>query len=270
MAEGVLNSPGFIVAIPARFASTRLPGKPLRLIAGKPMIARVAERAIAAGAADVVVATDDVRIEHALASLPIRVFRSRADHHSGSDRLAECVTALGFADDTIVVNLQGDEPLAPPDAIRSLAGVLAACGTTMATLASPFRDATELFDPNVVKVVCDAVGDALYFSRAPLPWVRGAFAAGERRGRLPCGVPFLRHIGLYAYTVEALRRFSVLPRTALESAESLEQLRALEHGWKIRVAMTPAEFPAGVDTEDDLARVEAVIRAGGRGRSGSE
>lgn len=248
----------FIVAIPARYASTRLPGKPLRSIAGEPMILRVARQALAAGAAEVVVATDDARIADALREAPVRVVMTRADHASGSDRLAECARQLGWADDAIVVNLQGDEPLAPPSGIRAVAECLASGSAPMATLATPIENARELFDPNCVKVVAGLDGHALYFSRAPLPWARDAFA--RTHDALPAGQTFLRHIGIYAYRAGFLRRFATMAPTPAERAESLEQLRALEHGHRIAVRVAPEPFPAGVDTPEDLARVEAILR----------
>ena len=248
----------FIVAIPARYASTRLPGKPLQMIAGEPMIVHVARRAIAAGAAQVVVATDDVRIADAMRDAPVRVVMTRADHASGSDRLAECAEQLRWADDAIVVNLQGDEPLAPPSGIRAVAECLASANAPMATLATPIESARELFDPNCVKVVAGLDGSALYFSRAPLPWARDAFA--RTRDTLPEGHPCLRHIGIYAYRAAFLRTFAVLAPTPAERAESLEQLRALEHGHRIAVRLAPEPFPGGVDTPQDLARVDALLR----------
>ena len=251
----------FVVAIPARYASTRLPGKPLQPIGGEPMIAHVVRRARLAGAAEVVVATDDVRVADALQGHPVRVLITRPDHASGSDRLAEAAGQCGWDEETVVVNLQGDEPLAPPAGIRAVAQALAESDAPMATLAAPIVDAHELFDPHCVKVVADRDGHALYFSRAPLPWAREAFAAS--RERLPEAVPFMRHIGIYAYRAGFLRRFARLQATPLERAESLEQLRALEHGYKIAVRLTPEPFPAGVDTPEDLARVRAMI--GGRG-----
>lgn len=246
--------PPFVVAIPARYGSTRLPGKPLRELAGRPLIAHVVERALDAGAADVVVATDDARIEKALGHSGTRVCMTRADHVSGSDRLAECAERLGWSDDTIVVNLQGDEPFAPAAGIRAVAGALADDDAPMATLAAPVTEVSELFDPHCVKVVLDGHGRALYFSRAPLPWARDAFV--EDRDALPADVPFLRHIGIYAYRAGFLRRFATLSRTQLERAESLEQLRALEHGHAIAVRETPETFPPGIDTEADLARAQ--------------
>jgi len=246
----------FIVAIPARYASTRLPGKPLQPIAGEPMIVHVARRALEAGARDVVVATDDERVLAALANSPVRVQMTRADHASGSDRLAECATRLGWPDDAIVVNLQGDEPLVPPSGIRTVAAALTD-GAPMATLATPLASVEELFDPNIVKLVAGSDGCALYFSRAPLPWPRDAFA--RNRDVLPEGVPFLRHIGIYAYRAAFLRRFAQLTPTPLERTESLEQLRALEHGHRIAVRIAPDAFPGGVDTADDLERVRALL-----------
>lgn len=251
--------PPFIVAIPARYGSTRLPGKALLPLAGEPMIVHVVRRARAAGAAEVVVATDDTRIADALAGSGVRVVRTRADHASGSDRLAECADLCGWADDAIVVNLQGDEPLAPASGLREVAAALAADEAPVATLATPLRDAAELFDPNCVKLVRAASGRALYFSRAPMPWPRDAFAAS--RDALPAG-PFLRHIGLYAYRAGFLRRLASLPRTPLERLESLEQLRVLEHGHAIAVRLAPEPFPPGVDTAEDLARVERLLGGG--------
>lgn len=244
----------FIVAIPARHASTRLPGKPLRRLGDRPLIAHVAARALESGAREVVVATDDTRIAEALASLEVTVCMTDAALASGSDRIAACASELGWADEDIVVNLQGDEPFAPAAGIRAVVAALEGSDAPMATLAAPLDSATELFDPHCVKLVCRADGSALYFSRAPLPWAREAFAG--RRDSLPQGIPFLRHIGLYAYRAGFLRRFAQLEPTPLERAESLEQLRALEHGHAIQVAMTPAAFPPGIDTEDDLARAQ--------------
>ena len=248
----------FIVAIPARYGSTRLPGKPLLLIAGEPMIVHVARRALAAGAREVVVATDDERIADALRGSDVRVQMTRAEHASGSDRLAECAERLAWADDAIVVNLQGDEPLVPPSGIRAVAAALAG-EAPMATLATPLASAQELFNPNCVKVVAGKDGHALYFSRAPLPWARDAFA--RTRDELPHDVPFLRHIGIYAYRAGFLRRFAQLAPTPLERAESLEQLRALEHGYRIALRLAPEPFPPGVDTAEDLARVQRILQS---------
>lgn len=240
----------FIVAIPARYASTRLPGKPLRLLGDEPLIAHVARRALAAGASSVVIATDDQRVADAVGELDVTLCMTRADHASGSDRLAECAQSLAWDDDASVVNLQGDEPFAPAAGIRAVAQALVDDGAPMATLATPLENAAQLFDPNCVKVVCGARGHALYFSRAPIPWPRETFA--RSRDSLPSGTPFLRHIGIYAYRAGFLKTLAGLTPTLLERTESLEQLRALEHGHAIAVRMTPEPFPPGIDTEEDL------------------
>lgn len=252
-------APQFIVAIPARYASTRLPGKPLRLLAGEPLVMHVARRARAAGAAQVVVATDDARIAAALEDQDVEVCMTRPDHASGSDRLAECAAQLAWPDDALVVNLQGDEPFAPPSGIRAVAAALAEDDVPMATLAVPMATTREWFDPNCVKVVCDLRGRALYFSRAPMPWVRDPVDGDP--GVPPAGVPVLRHIGIYGYRAGFLRAFAQLPPAPLERAESLEQLRALENGYAIAVRLAPEPFPPGVDTEDDLARAERALRS---------
>ncbi|MCW8808553.1 MAG: 3-deoxy-manno-octulosonate cytidylyltransferase [Rhodanobacter sp.] len=255
------SAPPFVVAIPARYGSTRLPAKPLREIGGVPMVVRVAQRALLAGASQVVVAVDDPRIADALAGQGVDVCMTRNDHASGSDRLAECAVHYGWADDTIVVNLQGDEPFAPAAGIRAVVQALAEDDVPMATLATPILDASELFDPHVVKLVRAANGRALYFSRAPLPWARDAFAADPLA--LPSGTLFLRHIGIYAYRAGFLARYTALNRTPLEQAESLEQLRVLEHGHAIAVRLTPEPFPPGVDTAEDLERAERWLHAHG-------
>jgi 3-deoxy-manno-octulosonate cytidylyltransferase (CMP-KDO synthetase) len=256
------TDPEFIVAIPARYGASRLPGKPLRLIAGEPMVVHVARRALAAGASEVVVATDDARIRDAVAGMPLTVCMTRAGHVSGTDRLAECAARLGWPDDRIVVNLQGDEPFAPVEGIRAVVRTLCDSQARMATLASPFADTQTLFDPNAVKVVRAANGLALYFSRAPMPWHRDRLAS-DRVSDLPS--PALRHIGIYAYRAGFLKQVSDLAPTPLERAEALEQLRVLESGFPIAVGLSPVPFPAGVDTEDDLARADARMRAELRG-----
>lgn len=251
----------FIVAIPARHDATRLPGKPLRLLAGEPLVLHVARRALAAGAREAWVATDDARVAEALQGSGVQVAMTAATHASGTDRLAECARIAGWDDDAIVVNLQGDEPFAPAAGIRAVAATLAASGAEMATLAAPIDDADTLFDPNAVKLVRGVDGFALYFSRAPIPWHRDAFAAD--RSRLPEGdAACLRHIGIYAYRAGFLGRFAAMPPGRLERLESLEQLRALEAGIRIAVELAPAPFPPGVDTPEDLARAEARIAAG--------
>lgn len=243
---------GFVVAIPARFASTRLPDKPLQLIAGEPMILHVARRALAAGAREVWVAADDARIAAALDGSGVRVAMTAASHQSGTDRLAECADIAGWSDDVVVVNLQGDEPFAPAAGIRAVADVLLDSGAPMATLATPVESAQVLFDPNAVKLVRATNGDALYFSRAPLPWARDAFAVD--RSRLPADGPWLRHIGIYAYRAGFLRTFAAMEPGQLEQLEALEQLRVLEAGHRIAVGFTPEPFPPGVDTPADLER----------------
>jgi 3-deoxy-manno-octulosonate cytidylyltransferase (CMP-KDO synthetase) len=243
----------FLVAIPARFGSTRLPGKPLLLIAGEPMVAHVARRALSAGASQVIVATDDVRIAEAVARYPVTVCMTDGAHVSGTDRLAECATQLGWNDRQIVVNLQGDEPFAPPEGIRAVARTLADAECEMATLATRIEDCETLFDPNTVKVVRDARGMALYFSRAPIPWQRDRFIRDRVSAPLAGA---LRHIGIYAYRAGFLRRFADLPAGKLEQLEALEQLRVLEAGYRIAVGITPVPFPPGVDTEQDLERAQ--------------
>ncbi len=249
--------PAFVVAIPARFAASRLPGKPLRLLAGEPLLLHVVRRALAAGAREVWVATDDARIAAALVGSGVQVAMTRADHASGSDRLAECAGIAGWADDTLVVNLQGDEPFAPAAGLRAVAACLAASAAPMATLATPITHAAELFDPNVVKLVRDSTGHALYFSRAPLPWRRDPPLSADAQ---LAGGAWARHIGVYAYRAGFLRRFARLPVGRLEQLESLEQLRVLEAGERIAVADTPAAFPPGIDTPEDLARAEDWLR----------
>ena len=244
----------FVVAIPARHAASRLPGKPLRLLAGEPLVLHVARRALAAGAREVWVAADDPRIADALADSGVRVAMTSTDHASGSDRLAECARIAGWADDTLVVNLQGDEPFAPASGIRACAEVLRASGAPMSTLATPIEDAETLFDPHAVKLVRATNGDALYFSRAPIPWPRDAFQ--RDRGVLPPGDAWLRHIGIYGYRAGFLQQFTTLPPGRLERLESLEQLRVLEAGVRIAVGLAPEPFPPGVDTPEDLARAE--------------
>ena len=252
----------FVVAIPARYAASRLPGKPLRLLGGEPLVLHVARRALAAGAREVWVAADDARIADALADSGVRIAMTSPDHVSGSDRLAECAAIAGWADDAVVVNLQGDEPFAPAAGIRAVAGALVASGADMATLATPVEDAATLADPNAVKLVRAASGDALYFSRAPVPWPRDAWSTEAGRASLPPGGHWLRHIGIYAYRAGFLKRFAALSPTPLERTESLEQLRALEHGHRIAVALSPEAFPPGVDTPEDLERAANRLSAG--------
>jgi 3-deoxy-manno-octulosonate cytidylyltransferase (CMP-KDO synthetase) len=254
--------PGLFTAIiPARYASTRLPGKPLADIGGKPMVVRVAERAVAAGADRVVVATDDVRIKAAVEAHGFAACLTAVDHATGTDRLAEAAQQFGLADDAIVVNVQGDEPLLSPALIRAVADLSAAHpDAAIATACHPITDSAEAFNPNVVKVVLDAKGHALYFSRATIPWARDAFAGS--RGNLPQGLPLYRHYGLYAYRVRFLRAFPALAPAPIERFEALEQLRALWHGFRIVVEVTTGTPAPGVDTPEDLDRVRALFAAG--------
>jgi 3-deoxy-manno-octulosonate cytidylyltransferase (CMP-KDO synthetase) len=251
----------FTVIVPARHASTRLPGKPLADIAGKPMVVRVAERAQRAGAARVVVATDDARIEAAVAAHGIEACLTLATHPTGTDRLAEATERLGLADDAIVVNVQGDEPLLAPALIRQVAELLVAHpDAAIATACHPIADPAEAFNPNVVKVVLDRAGHALYFSRATIPWAREAFAA--TRDALPPALPLYRHYGLYAYRARFLRAFPLLEPAPIERFEALEQLRALWHGYRIVVTVTTGTPAPGVDTPEDLEHVRALFAAG--------
>lgn len=253
----------FRVAIPARYASTRLPGKPLRLLAGRPLIEHVYQQALASGAMEVVIATDDPRIQAAAAGFGATVCMTSPDHPSGTDRLAEVAARLGWAEDAIVVNVQGDEPHLPPALIRQVAAGLADHPDAgIATVCARIADPDELFDPNMVKVTRDAQNYALYFSRAPIPWHREAFGMGREGLReLPASGVWFRHIGLYAYRVATLIRYPQWTPAPAEQAESLEQLRALWHGVRIYVAEAVETPPPGVDTEADLARAEAHCQA---------
>ena len=248
----------FKVVIPARYASTRLPGKPLLDIAGKPMIAHVCERAREADAEEIIVATDNERIFQTVSDLGIKAVMTRPDHQSGTERIAEVARLCGWAGVDIIVNLQGDEPLIPPATIREAASALAGQKLAgIATLAAKIIDSEEIFNPNVVKVVLNKAGYALYFSRAPIPWERDTFA---QSGRKPSGkISYLRHIGLYAYTVDFLNRYCSWEASPLESVESLEQLRILWHGEAVLVKVVDKTPEAGVDTEQDLKRVEQVL-----------
>ncbi|HEY2629020.1 MAG TPA: 3-deoxy-manno-octulosonate cytidylyltransferase [Usitatibacter sp.] len=248
----------FKVVIPARMRSTRLPGKMLADIAGKPLVAWVAERAKQSGAEDVVIATDHQEIADKVAALGWRVCTTSVAHETGTDRIAEAVALLGLKDSEIVVNVQGDEPLIDPALIRKVASELALRPkASIATAAHPIDSAATFFDPNVVKVVIDTDGYAQYFSRAPIPYARDAFA--KSRDTLPEGLPAFRHIGLYAYRVSFLREYSSLSQTPSERFEALEQLRALGHGHPIAVAFWNQPMEAGVDTAEDLERVRGKL-----------
>ncbi len=253
------SPPDFIAVIPARFASTRLPGKPLADIAGKPMVARVAERAAHSGATAVWVATDHRDVKAACEAHGVNVLMTRGDHSTGTDRLAEVVAQLQLGDEAIVVNVQGDEPLIAPALIRAAAVTLAEkTQAAIATAAHAIIDAAEFFNPNVVKVVCDDAGYAQYFSRAPIPWARDAFAAS--RERLPDNFIARRHIGIYAYRAAFLKRYAGLLPAPAEQIEALEQLRAMHYGYRIAVHDWAGEVAPGVDTPEDLTRVRALFK----------
>jgi 3-deoxy-manno-octulosonate cytidylyltransferase (CMP-KDO synthetase) len=236
---------GFHVLIPARLASTRLPNKPLADIGGAPMIVRVAQQVAKSQAASIVVAADNARIASACTSANVRCVLTREDHTSGTDRLAEAAQLLGLHDDDIVVNVQGDEPFIEPDLINAVANLLETDKTAaMSTAAHPISLPHELSNPNIVKVVCDIAQNALYFSRACIPFDR------DNSGKI--ALPVLRHMGIYAYRVGFLKKFALLPPAPIEQLEMLEQLRALWNGYKIKVSIAQGASPAGVDTPDDL------------------
>ncbi len=246
----------FVAIIPARFASTRLPGKPLVDIHGKPMVVHVMARALESGAERVIVATDNDEVARAVAAAGGEVCMTRADHQSGTERLAEVIERYHFSDDTVIVNVQGDEPMIPPVIIRQVADNLAKSEAGMATLAVPVESAEEAFNPNAVKVVMDARGYALYFSRATIPWDRERFSTS----RTTIGDHFLRHIGIYAYRAGFIRRYVNWQPSPLEQIELLEQLRVLWYGEKIHVGVAKVIPGVGVDTPEDLARVRTAMK----------
>ncbi|HYT85462.1 MAG TPA: 3-deoxy-manno-octulosonate cytidylyltransferase [Burkholderiales bacterium] len=248
----------FTVVIPARFASTRLPGKALADLGGKPMVVRVAERARESGAQQVYIATDHRDVARAAEQHGFRAVMTRADHPTGTDRVAEAVERIDLPRDAIVVDVQGDEPLIEPGLIRAVAAVLADTPeAAIATACHPIREAAELFNPNVVKVVLDHAGFARYFSRAPIPWARDAFAAST--SALPADFPCYRHVGIYAHRCDFLLAYSRLARSPLEDFEALEQLRALWHGYPIAVTVRQDAPLPGVDTPEDLERARALF-----------
>lgn len=251
----------YAVLIPARLASTRLPDKPLADIAGVPMVVRVAQRSRQSGAERVVVAADDARIVAACEAHGVEVLLTRTDHASGSDRLAEACVQLGLADDEIVVNVQGDEPLIDPSLIDAVAQTLASHpDAAMSTAAHAIDSLEDFLNPNVVKTVLDARGNALYFSRAPIPWWRDGFAKNGPTA-LPASPAPLRHIGIYGYRAGFVRRFPDLPPAPVEATEALEQLRAQWHGYRIAVHVSAHAPGPGIDTPEDLARVRALFAA---------
>jgi 3-deoxy-manno-octulosonate cytidylyltransferase (CMP-KDO synthetase) len=256
--------PPFIAVVPARLASTRLPNKPLADIGGKPMVVRVAERARASGAQQVLVASDAQSVLEVAREHGFEAVLTRADHPSGTDRLAEVAALYGWSDDTIVVNVQGDEPLIDPALVSGVAAHLdASAGCAIATAAHPIADPAEVFNPNVVKVVLDARGVALYFSRAPIPWARDAYQPHwpnvAAMPAPPAPATVYRHIGLYAYRARFLRTYPSLSLSPIEQAEALEQLRAMWHGERIAVLVTHDAPLPGVDTPADLERVRSLI-----------
>ncbi len=244
----------FKAVVPARYASTRLPGKPLLDLGGKPMAARVAECAVRSGAEEVWVATDHADVVSAAEKHGLSVLLTRADHPTGTDRLAEVVEMRGWGDDTIVVNVQGDEPLIDPELIAQTARQLAESGADIATVAHPIDNPADFFAPNVVKVVCKENGDAMYFSRAPIPFARDHFS--NQKDSLPPGLPAYRHIGLYAYRASFLRAYAKLAPSPVEGFEALEQLRALWHGYRISVVVSNHLPMPGVDTPEDATRMQ--------------
>ncbi|MDD2893163.1 MAG: 3-deoxy-manno-octulosonate cytidylyltransferase [Halothiobacillaceae bacterium] len=251
------NLASYKLVIPARYASTRLPGKPLLEIAGKPLVQHVLEAAKRSQAEQIVLATDDARIAETGQRLGVQVVMTSPDHSTGTDRLAEVVQTMGWADDAVVVNLQGDEPLIPPSLLNRLAAnLLQLPQAGIATLCTPIHHARDMFDPHVVKVVRDRYGFALYFSRAPIPWERDQFGvedgAAHEHG--------FRHLGLYAYRAGFLRDFATWPEAPIEGLEKLEQLRALWHGVRIHVDVVDEPPGHGVDTEEDRQRVAALLR----------
>ena len=250
----------FKVVIPARYASTRLPGKALADIAGQPMVVRVAELAQRAGAQEVWVATDHLEIADAVTSRGFNVLMTEAQHASGTDRIAEVVQRLQWPDDAIIVNVQGDEPLLPAQLIQDVAACLAThASAKIATVCHALHDIASMFNQNIVKVVLDRAGYALYFSRAPIPYGRDAFR--DAPSRLPVDYPVYRHMGLYAYRAGFLKTYAQLTPSAIEECEALEQLRALWHGYKIAVAISDSTAAPGVDTPEDLAKVRALFKA---------
>ncbi|WP_444931179.1 3-deoxy-manno-octulosonate cytidylyltransferase [Microbulbifer sp. SSSA002] len=252
------SNSSFDVIIPARFGSSRLPGKPLADIAGKPMVQHVYLRARESAAERVVIATDDMRVAEVAHGFGAEVCMTSAEHASGTDRLQEVAQNLGLADDRILVNVQGDEPLIPAEVINQVAENLAASERAgVATLAEPIHSVEDFQNPNIVKVVTTESGLARYFSRAPIPWPRDAFALDS--SELPKGLEPRRHIGIYAYRVALLRQFVSWPMAPLEQFEALEQLRFLYHDQEIHVADACAVVPGGVDTEQDLQRMRETL-----------
>lgn len=252
-----MTSPAYHIVIPARYASERLPGKVLLELAGKPMLQHVWARAKQSSAQSVVIATDDERIKAAADSFGAKAVLTRTDHMSGSDRIAECATLLGWPDDQLVVNLQGDEPLMPSACLDQVAALLdESTDCDVASLFWPVSSSEEVHNPNAVKVVTDNDGRALYFSRSPIPYAR---SHADTPDAIAAGIEWKRHLGLYAYRLDALRRYTQCAPTPLELAERLEQLRIMEQGGRIAMAQACEFIPAGIDTHDDLERVRHLV-----------
>mgnify|MGYP003384621991 CR=1 FL=1 len=248
----------FRIVIPARYASTRLPGKPLLDIAGKPMIQHVYERAQESNASEIIIATDNDKIKEVALGFGADVCLTKAEHPSGTDRLAEVASIRGFSDDEIIVNVQGDEPCLPASLINQVADDLKQhLDADIASLYSQISEEKQVFDPNVVKVVMDSLGYALYFSRAPIPWMRDHF---NKESALPVELPLYRHIGLYGYRASFLKHYAELTPCVLETEESLEQLRAIYHGKRIHMSAAEIDAGHGVDTEADLEEVRKVLQ----------
>ncbi len=249
------------IVIPSRYNSSRLPGKPLKLIAGKTMIERVYQQAVKSGIDSICVATDDVRIQKAVEGFGGQVVMTREDHQSGTDRLAEVSEKQGWDDDDVVINLQGDEPLMPPEVIQFLADIAVKTDAGISTLATPIWAMDDIFNPNIVKVVMDATGKAHYFSRAPIPWDRDNWLAMTEGVKGKSATPRYRHLGMYAYRVGMLKKIPTLPPCEVEKIESLEQLRPLYNGIDIQVGIIENAPDHGIDTEEDLLRVNALFSA---------
>jgi len=253
----VANLSAYHIVIPARFASERLPGKVLLELAGQPILQHVWQRACESAAESVIIATDDERIAKAAEEFGARVVMTRSDHQSGSDRIAECATKLGWPDDQLVVNLQGDEPLMPSACLDQVAALLdQRTDCEVASLYWSITEAAEVQNPNAVKVVTDAHNRALYFSRSPIPYARSFASIAEA---IAAGVEWKRHLGLYAYRLAALRSYTTSAPTPLETSERLEQLRIMEQGGRIAMALACKFIPAGIDTAEDLYRVRKFI-----------
>jgi len=251
--------PNYKIVIPARYASSRLPGKPLIEFAGKPMIQHTYERALETGVKDIVIATDDQRIFEVAKSFGADVVMTDPSHENGTERIAEVAEIKGWDKDDVLVNLQGDEPLVPKSLIEQTAqGLLQHPEAGMSSICTKIDDPEDAFDPNVVKVVLDCQGFAMYFSRASIPWDRDLYKEGQHK--ITEQMPVYRHIGMYGYRVSFLQEYTRMQQCPIEGTECLEQLRALWYGVKIHMGVTDTPPGHGVDTPDDIARVEALLK----------